>query len=431
MQAGDLCESIIIVMIRLHDQKQQRGIVSPRVAMSASLAPSPMPKVAGDWIEKGAEIWSKLRQGLKLVRGGSTPPPPSSTADRQVEPSSFASLWSRLIFSWVNPLMSLGNEKALEMDDLWRMQEKHSMTHLSAQFQKIYTQELEVALAHNRTDSAQRLGWTTSPMIRTLWRLYDKQVSSCTVDSISAVNPRLLTYLFLCVGYFQLLWTGFLRLASSILQFAPPILVRRLLLVLEAGVGMNVAMGYQLTWMLVMSLVIKTALENQFFHYSTRMSMQLKGLIATAVYRKALKLSPSARQRSTVGEIVNMMQLDAARLENVASSLHTTWTGAMDILGYTALLLACMGPSMFVGIAIMILIIPVNAMFLGFLAKARERTLKFTDARVKLTNEVLQGIRSIKSYAWESAFVQQVGGTSVEKMRLRGELKVSLTPALS
>ena len=35
-------------------------------------------------------------------------------------------------------------------------------------------------------------------------------------------------------------------------------------------------------------------------------------------------------------------------------------------------------------------VIPLNAVFLGILAKARERTLKFTDQRVKLTNEVLQ-----------------------------------------
>jgi hypothetical protein len=35
-------------------------------------------------------------------------------------------------------------------------------------------------------------------------------------------------------------------------------------------------------------------------------------------------------------------------------------------------------------------VIPLNAVFLGILAKARERTLKSTDSRVKLTNEVLQ-----------------------------------------
>ena len=35
-------------------------------------------------------------------------------------------------------------------------------------------------------------------------------------------------------------------------------------------------------------------------------------------------------------------------------------------------------------------VIPLNAVFLGILARARERTLKSTDSRVKLTNEVLQ-----------------------------------------
>lgn len=44
---------------------------------------------------------------------------------------------------------------------------------------------------------------------------------------------------------------------------------------------------------------------------------QIRSLISTAVYRKSLRLSPAARQRSTVGEIVNMMQLDANRLDQV------------------------------------------------------------------------------------------------------------------
>lgn len=49
-------------------------------------------------------------------------------------------------------------------------------------------------------------------------------------------------------------------------------------------------------------------------------------------------------------------------------------------------------------------VIPLNAVFLGILAKARERTLKFTDKRVKLTNEILQ-VRpwihmSLDEYVW-------------------------------
>jgi hypothetical protein len=65
----------------------------------------------------------------------------------------------------------------------------------------------------------------------------------------------------------------------------------------------------------------------------------------------------------------------------------------------------------------------VNALFLGLLARYRERTLKYTDSRVRLTNEILQGIRSIKSYAWEPAFLQQViqgGGRKRRRNKYRG-----------
>ena len=39
----------------------------------------------------------------------------------------------------------------------------------------------------------------------------------------------------------------------------------------------------------------------------------------------------------------------------------------------------------------------------------RKKGLKFTDKRVRIITEVLQGIRLIKIYAWEAFYVQQIG----------------------
>ena len=39
----------------------------------------------------------------------------------------------------------------------------------------------------------------------------------------------------------------------------------------------------------------------------------------------------------------------------------------------------------------------------------RKKGLKFTDKRVRIITEVLQGIRLIKFYAWEAFYVQQIG----------------------
>lgn len=84
-----------------------------------------------------------------------------------------------------------------------------------------------------------------------------------------------------------------------------------------------------------------------------------------------------------MGEIVNYMQLDTGRMEYVASSIHVIWDGILQvtsievigcrlysvtssyqIIGYTALLLSFLGPSVLAGIAAMIVIIPLNAIFL-------------------------------------------------------------------
>lgn len=50
------------------------------------------------------------------------------------------------------------------------------------------------------------------------------------------------------------------------------------------------------------------------------------------MYRKSLRLAPSARQNATVGEIVNYMQIDASRLESLPASVHTIWDSAFQVL---------------------------------------------------------------------------------------------------
>jgi hypothetical protein len=44
---------------------------------------------------------------------------------------------------------------------------------------------------------------------------------------------------------------------------------------------------------------------------------------------------------------------------------------------------------------------PFQFILVGIMFKQRKKGVVFTDARIKLTTEVLQGIRLIKFYAWE------------------------------
>lgn len=57
---------------------------------------------------------------------------------------------------------------------------------------------------------------------------------------------------------------------------------------------------------------------------------------------------------------------------------------------------------------VLILLIALQTVISSVLGKWKAKILEKTDARVKYTKEVLHGIRVVKCYAWEEAFIQKV-----------------------
>jgi ABC-type multidrug transport system fused ATPase/permease subunit len=64
--------------------------------------------------------------------------------------------------------------------------------------------------------------------------------------------------------------------------------------------------------------------------------------------------------------------------------------------------------SAFTGVGSMILMMPVMIVLAQRFAKYRGQTAASTDARVRYISEVIEGIASVKSYAWETAFFQMI-----------------------
>jgi ABC transporter transmembrane region len=81
-------------------------------------------------------------------------------------------------------------------------------------------------------------------------------------------------------------------------------------------------------------------------------------------------------QNSTVGEIVNLMQLDAGRIESLVTSLHPMWDSLLQIIGYSTLLWFVLGPCAFAGFAIMASLIPINTLIFKRLSAYRQQMLR-------------------------------------------------------
>lgn len=72
---------------------------------------------------------------------------------------------------------------------------------------------------------------------------------------------------------------------------------------------------------------------------------------------------------------------------------------------YTQLGLAFLG-----GVAVAIILIPVNRFVMKLIGNYSLGMLESKDKRISATTEVLRGIRSIKFFAWEDLFLSNILG---------------------
>lgn len=90
------------------------------------------------------------------------------------------------------------------------------------------------------------------------------------------------------------------------------------------------------------------------------------------------------------------MSIDAQRLQDLVTYLHVVWSGLFQITLALYLLYDTMGWAIFAGVTVMILMIPVNARLSMIQKNFQKQQMKNKDTRIKLMNEILNGIKVIK-----------------------------------
>lgn len=305
-------------------------------------------------------------------------------------PEEVASIWSRLFFSWLNPLMSAGHAKGfLEPQDLPLLNHSEQARTLSKQFGDIWDNELG------------RKGKDAS------------LVQACL---------RLIGVYFLSAAP--------LKLLQDSLGFVQPTLLRLLIEFARShndggndrgGKGTQpkpqpLSIGYLIAAVMLGTAVLQSCALHQYFQICYMTGLRLRGAIVTQVYRKALRLSSSARQNATVGEMVNLLAVDAQRIMDLFSYLHILWSGPFQIIMSLYLLYGTLGYPAFAGVAIMIFAIPLNAYLARKSRELQKTQMGNRDSRIKMMDELLGGIKIIKLYAWESRFVERISDIRSQEM---------------
>ncbi|KAJ8076751.1 hypothetical protein PM082_001174 [Marasmius tenuissimus] len=105
---------------------------------------------------------------------------------------------------------------------------------------------------------------------------------------------------------------------------------------------------------------------------------------------------------------MTMISTDATRIDQFAIYGHYLWAAPVQLIVGIALLIHTLGYSALVGLGVLIIGMPIQGTFAYIMMQQRQKGVKITDARVRLTTEVLQGIRLLKFYAWEDFYTEQI-----------------------
>ncbi|KAG0025021.1 hypothetical protein BGZ82_010268, partial [Podila clonocystis] len=141
---------------------------------------------------------------------------------------------------------------------------------------------------------------------------------------------------------------------------------------------------------------------------SLRTGLYVRTALIDLVFRKATTLSAHAHLLYPDGAIINLMSTDISRIDSAMMPMLIAISGPIYIMVVIGLLIRLMGPSALLGAAILMASNPLQAWGVARLGPVRKKASQSTDQRIRLSTEVLQGVRVIKFFAWEPSFLKKL-----------------------
>ncbi|KAF8217563.1 multidrug resistance-associated ABC transporter [Mycena galopus ATCC 62051] len=354
------------------------------------------------------------------------PPAPPAFGAGKLMPEQNASIFSRLVFAWLGPILSVGFTRPLEADDLWSLPPERLTNAMAQKLQDnfyarcppekrpLYMQDSGSSSETSVSDAKQETK-LNNPKAKKQKSPYDSSLGKALHRTFSIpfwtagvllllaetlrtttplVNQVLLTWLVKSYVYVRL--TDEERQAFNLDK--------------PQGIGYGVGLAFALFAMQELA----SLLTNHSYQFGMRNGLLVRTSIIGSIFRKSLRLSGRARLEHSVGQITTMISSDVEKFDLLSYLAHYTWIAPLQLIIVIGLLIKTIGVSALVGFGLLVVAAPPQAILVKIMFDQRFKGVKITDARVRLITEVLQGIRLVKFYGWEDFYVERI-----QEMRTR------------
>ncbi|XP_039304714.1 ATP-binding cassette sub-family C member Sur isoform X2 [Solenopsis invicta] len=320
---------------------------------------------------------------------------------------------SKLTFHWVTDLLLRGYHTTLKLHDLEQLPNEETTRNQFERFRDIY--ETERLRCRGRKLSLWKCYW------KRIWLTFTAgSVLKLFGDAMTLVGPMTIPKI---INYASNLQNNTVTRESFPSEGA-------------LTFSQILKNGYFLGIIVFLATILQSTLKQASTHMFCVEGIRLRTALQALIYDKALRLSswsiseeekPSNKdkeqqchqQAANVGTLTNLMAEDAYNVMNFFWIVHYIWAVPLKIIAIIFLLYLKLGISAIIGVTCCALIVTPMQLFLGKRMSENSKSIaEKSDARLRLLNEILQGIRLIKLRAWENLFEDRICKTREQELKL-------------
>ncbi|KAG9086906.1 hypothetical protein FS749_003298, partial [Ceratobasidium sp. UAMH 11750] len=217
---------------------------------------------------------------------------PDAEPEEKELPYERANVYSRLTFGWMTPLMKLGYSRYITERDMSALSPGDTAHALSETLSSHWNQQL-------RSKNPSLWG----ALLRSYGRPYAVAALIKTVrDVLSFAEPQLLRFLLAFIAAYQ---SG------------------------DQAWGKSAFIGWAIAGAMFLLSVVQTAMLHQYFQICFVTGMRVRAGLVTAIYNKALV--QAADSQGSRGDIVNLMSVDASRMQDLCTYGLIAFSGPLQI----------------------------------------------------------------------------------------------------
>lgn len=280
-----------------------------------------------------------------------------------VTPYSGAGIISLATLSWLNPILAIGAKRPLELKDV------------------------PLLAPRDRAESSYNV-------LKDNW------------EKLKVQNPNeqpSLTRAIFMSFWREALKNGIFAGMNTVVSYVGPFLISYFVDYLS-GKKLFHNEGYVLASVFFSAKLVEIVTTRQWYLGVDILGMHVRAALTALVYEKGMRLSSSARQSHTSGEIINYMAVDVQRIGDYSWYLHDIWMLPMQIILALAILFKNVGVAAFATLIATIVSILINTPLAKMQEEYQDNLMAAKDDRMKATSECLRNMRIMKLQAWEERY---------------------------